>query len=205
VKFDDLKSAFEPAPEGPHTAVLVAAIDRGEQAGKYEPRRQMVLHWLLPNVETANGDPCLVFQTIWNVSMRARVFREIVQGLMGGEPLEGRSLRELVGRVAKITVVHNEGESQTYANIASVKPMKPGTKAPKIETELVYFSLDTDEFDEKVLNSLSEHDQTKIKSSRTYLDLKFLASAKDKSAADIIDDDFPEALGGAPKSKKRAA
>jgi hypothetical protein len=70
MKFDDLKSSFEPAPEGPALGVLVAFIDRGEQAGKFAPRRQAMLHWLLPEAETENGEPCLVFQVIWNLSMK---------------------------------------------------------------------------------------------------------------------------------------
>jgi len=68
MKFDDLTSSFEPAPEGPATGILTGFIDRGEQAGKFGPRRQAVLQWLLHDVETENGEPCRVFQTIWNLS-----------------------------------------------------------------------------------------------------------------------------------------
>lgn len=189
MKFDDLKSAFEPAPEGAHTAVCAAFIDYGEQPSKFGARRQASIHWVLPNVETETGAPCLVFQTIWNVSMRSRTFREVVTGLMGDGPLAGRSLQELVGRAAKLTVVHNDGASQTYANVASVKPLRPGTKAPGIEQDLVYFSLDPDEFSEAALASLSDHDQAKIKGSETY---RMLIATRGKRPSDIIDDGIPD-------------
>jgi hypothetical protein len=168
MKFDDLKSSFEVAPEGTHTAVLAAFIDRGEQTTKFGTRRQAILHWILPNVETANDTPCTIYQPVWNLSLRSKTFREVVNGLMGDEPLAGRSLSELVGRAAKLTIVHNEGESQTYANVAAVKALKPGTKAPRTEQELTYFSLDPDEFSEAVLAGLPEHEHSKIRSSETY-------------------------------------
>jgi hypothetical protein len=72
MKFDDLQSSFEPAPEGAHTAVLVAFIDKGEQPGKFGARRHALLRWALPNVETKDGSPCIIFQRIWNLSMRAK-------------------------------------------------------------------------------------------------------------------------------------
>lgn len=203
MKFDDLKSSFEPAPEGPALGVLVAFIDRGEQAGKFAPRRQAMLHWLLPEVKTENSEPCLVFQVIWNLSMRSKAFREVVTGLMGTEPLDGRKLAELVGRAAKLTIVHNDGETQTYANIAAIKPLAKGVKAPRIEQDLVYFSLDPDEFSEATLNTLSDREQEKIRASETYRTTKHVLANQGKPAAAIVDDDFPENLGGAPKAKPR--
>jgi hypothetical protein len=202
MKFDDLKSSFEPAPEGPAVGVLVAFIDRGEQSGKYAPRRQAMLHWALPEVKTEN-EPCLVFQVIWNLSMRSKAFREVVAGLMGTEPLAGRKLGELVGRAAKLTIVHNESETQTYANIAAIKPLPKGVKAPRIEQDLIYFSLDPDEFSEATLNTLSDREQEKIRASETYKTTKQIIANRGKPAAAIIDDDFPENLGGAPKAKPR--
>ena len=178
-------------------AVLDQFIDRGDQAGKFAPRRQAFLRWVLPDVETADGKPCYVFQTIWNLSLRSKAFREVVNALMGNEPLEGRSLRELVGRAARVTIVHSEGESQTYANFAAIKPVKPGTTAPAPE-ETLYFSLASDEFTPESLAALPEREQEKVKASSTYRDLmetrKLAAKVKTKDVAAVIDDGFPENL-----------
>jgi hypothetical protein len=73
---------------------------------------------------------------------------------------------------------------------------------------LVFFSLHPSEFREEDLKEVSDRQREKIKASETYKTLieglKFGVASKGKSAADIIDDDFPENLGGA-KPKKRAA
>jgi hypothetical protein len=71
MKFDDLKAPFEPAPEGSHVGVLEQFIHRGQQPGKY-PRDQASLSWLLPIVQASDGQPCRVFQTIWNLSLRSK-------------------------------------------------------------------------------------------------------------------------------------
>jgi hypothetical protein len=39
MKFDDLKSSFELAPEGPAIGVLIGLVDRGTQSGKFTPAR----------------------------------------------------------------------------------------------------------------------------------------------------------------------
>jgi hypothetical protein len=158
---------------------------------------------LLPTVETENGEPCLVFETLWNVSMTSKAFRETVSALMGNEPLAGRTLGELVGRAAWLTIVHKEGETQTYANIASIRPLPRGTKVPTIDQPLTYFSLDVDEFSEAALNALPEREQERIRSSETYRQTKSVLAARAKPTAKLIDDDLPENLGGAPKAKPR--
>jgi hypothetical protein len=121
---------------------------------------------------------------------------------MGDEPLAGRSLKELVGRPARLTIVHNETDNQTYANVASVKPMKPGIKAPKLEQDLLYFSLSEDEFSPEILNSLPERIQVEIKNSPTYAQTLRTLEARKKSNAELLDDGIPEDLGGAPAPKR---
>jgi hypothetical protein len=203
MKFDDLTSSFEPAPEGPATGILTGFIDRGEQTGKFGPRRQAVLQWLLPDVETENGEPCRVFQTIWNLSMRSKAFREAVSGLMGAEPLAGRSLGELVGRAARLTIVHHESETQVYANIASIRALPRGTKAPETDQKLIYFSLDPDEFSEAELNSLPDREQERIRSSETYRQTKAVLAARAKPTAKLIDDDLPDLTQKEPAKPRR--
>ena len=87
--FDELTSDFETAPEGAQTGVLVSWIDRGVQQGRFGPCRQVATRFELPAVETENAKPCLVFQTIFNLSMRSKAFREMATALMGTNELRG--------------------------------------------------------------------------------------------------------------------
>jgi hypothetical protein len=162
VKFDDIQSNFEPAPEGIYIGVLAALIDFGEQPGKWGEKRQARLKWVLPEVLDDKGDGFVVYHTVWNLSLRSEAFRDIVSALLPGENLQGRSLKELVGKAAKLTIEHNDTRNQVYANVVSVKPLKPGTKAPALDpAKLTYFSLDHDEFSEAAFNALSERDRGK--------------------------------------------
>jgi hypothetical protein len=204
MKFDDLASSFEPAPEGLATGILTAFIDRGEQAGKFGPRRQVVLHWLLPDVETESGTPAVVYQTVWNLSMKSKVFRETVAGLMGSEDLHGRSLAELVGRSARLSITHNEHDGQVFANIASVKPLPKGAqRRPPADQVLTYFSLDADEYDETVLNTLPEREQERIRNSPTYAQTRAVLAARAKPTAELINDGLPDFAGGTATAKPR--
>jgi hypothetical protein len=57
------------------------------------------------------------------------------------------------------------------------------------------------------LRELSDRQREKIIGSTTYRELvatlEHAKACKGKPAAEIIDDDFPEALGGTPKAKPR--
>jgi hypothetical protein len=132
-----------------------------------------------------------VFQNIWNISLRSKAFREVVTALMGTEPLEGRSLKELVGRPARVTITHNEGESQTYANITSVRALKPGTPRPRTPEELVYFSLSPEEFDERTLATLPTRMREKISLSPTYKETLKTLAAKKMTTKELVDDMLP--------------
>jgi hypothetical protein len=103
--------------------------------------RQARLKWVLPEVKDDKGEGFLVFQTIWNLSLRSQVFRDLVSALLPGENLKGRNLRELVGKAAHLTIEHNDAGNQVYANVASVKPLKAKAKALVLDPgQLAYFS-----------------------------------------------------------------
>jgi hypothetical protein len=192
MKFDDISGGFEPCPEGNHIGILVSYIDRGLQDGTFGPRRQVFLKWELPGVETDNENQVLVFQTIFNLSLRAKAFSEIVAALMGSPSnLRGVNIKDMLGKAARLTIVHNENGVQTYANIDRVRPLKPGEKVPVHETELTYFSLDQDEFDEAVFESLPKSEKDRIVKSETYKDLMVAKSLKNKRPSAIIKDSLP--------------
>jgi hypothetical protein len=199
---------FELPPEGRHVAALVRFVDTGLQPGKFGPSRNAELAFEIDGVTTADGQPMLAFKRIFNLSNRSKNFREIVRALSNMHDISGVDTKDLIGKHCEIVVEHVTTEDGSeFANV-ECRPLKG--KAPSTEpvSELVFFSLHPGEFREEDLKEVSDRQREKIKSSQTYkdliTDLKLAASAKGKSTADIIDDDFPENLGGA-KRKKRAA
>lgn len=202
MNFSDLLKAFPLAPEGPHTAVLVSWIDRGLQPGKFGARRQVGLKFELPDIETDDGEPMLVFTTVFNLSLRSKSFREMATALMQASDLGNTDVRELVGKTCRITIVHNEGsDGQVFANIASYKACR-GKATPM--SELTFFSLDLlDTPDMATLKAhveaLSESERGKVQASETYKELvatfKHVAANKGKPASEIIKDSLPDDFG----------
>lgn len=204
MNFDDLTSDFEIAPEGPATATLVSWIDRGVQAGKFGSRRQAALRFELPDVETKNDEPCLVFATVFNLSLRSKNFREMAVALMGKDELKGTPLRDMLGKSCKVTIVHRESDGgQVYANIATYKALKKGTKVMAHQSHLVFFSLDLADVPsladlKTAVEALPDGERTRVQASETYKELlatlSNTAAKKGKPAAEIIDDGFPADL-----------
>lgn len=223
MNFDDLKSDLFIPDEGAHVGVLVSWIDRGLQSGKFGPSRQVGLRFELPLVETPDATPCLLFTTVFNLSMRSKKFREMAVAIMGGktDDLRGVSVKELLGKNVKLTVVHNEGDDGTvYANIATYRPVAPGSIPVTAETEQVFFSLDPADVQnlgtfQKAFEALPESERTRISPSPTFQELlatlKHVKASKGKKASAIVDDqvpgegkpfddNFPEEMGGADKA-----
>jgi hypothetical protein len=200
---------FELPPEGRHVAALVRFVDTGLQPGKFGASRQAELAFEIDGMTTADGQPMLAFKRIFNLSNRSRNFRDTVRAISNVHDISGVNTRDLVGKWCEVVIEHVTTEDGSeFANV-ECRPLKGKAPSTSPASELVFFSLHPDEFHEEDLKEVSDRQREKIKSSQTYkdlvADLKFIASNKGKAAADIIDDDFPENLGGAAKSKKRAA
>jgi predicted HicB family RNase H-like nuclease len=63
--------------------------------GKFGARRQVALRFELPDVESEDGEPVLVFHTVFNLSMQSKTFRELAVALMGTTDLTASSVKEL--------------------------------------------------------------------------------------------------------------
>lgn len=210
--FDDYDTTYEIAPEGPQIGTLVRFIDRGLQEGKYGPRRQVSVVFELPAVETGNGEPCLVFHTIWNVNLRSPAFKEMASALMSTNELRGLNMKDMVGKSCKLMIVHKElaDGTQTFANIMNFKALKAGTAIPPIQTELMFFSLDPKDVPtlaalDASVAKLSKLDAAKVVASSSYTELyKMLKHVKDSAgrpASEIINDELPEQFTPVPASR----
>jgi pyruvate/2-oxoglutarate dehydrogenase complex dihydrolipoamide acyltransferase (E2) component len=125
--------------------------------------------------------------------------------LMGRSELNGIPLRDMLGKSCKVTIVHREtDDGQTFANIATYKALKKGTKVPAPQSELVFFSLDPADVPaladlKAAVEALPERERDRVQSSVTYKELLATLSNtvanKGKTTAEIIDDGFPSNLG----------
>jgi hypothetical protein len=199
---------FELPPEGRHVAALVRFVDIGLQPGKFGSSRNAELAFEIDGMTTGDGQPMLAFKRIFNLSNRSKNFREVVRALSNMHDISDIDTKDLIGKHCEIVVEHVTTEDGSeFANV-ECRPLKGKAPSNKPQSEMVFFSLHPDDFREEDLKEVTDRQREKIKSSQTYKDLvsdlKFAASNKGKPAADIIDDDFPEGLGGA-KRKKRAA
>ncbi len=212
VTFGDCSKGAEPAPEGgPYIAVLVRLVDIGLQDNRFDPDKpdphQMSALFELPQVATENGFPCTLLHPIWNASQGNKKFAEFVKAISNVAHPAGVKLRDLVGKACTITVVHTESKdgSQTYANIASLRPLRAGTVVPPVKTPLFFYSLDPyynpdlatlDTNTEK----LAKFEREKVMKSVTYIDLRIhltqMRGMKGKPASEIIDDQISDDLNG---------
>ena len=207
--FDDYDSTYEIAPEGPHIGTLVRFVDRGFQEGKFEPKRQVSLQFELPAIET-DGKPCLVFYTVWNLNLRSPAFKELASALMATNELRGLDMKNMIGKSCKLTIVHKDTDTQTFANIMSFKSLKAGTVILPTETEPMFFSLDPKDIPDLAaldagVAKLSKLEQAKVIASPSYTELynmlKHVKDSAGKPAAEIIKDELPEVFAPVPAAR----
>jgi hypothetical protein len=186
---------FELPPEGRHVACLVRFVDTGLQPGKFGASRNAELAFEIDGSTSANGRPMLAFKRIFNLSNRSKNFREVVRALSNMHDISGVNTRDLVGKWCEIVIEHVTTEDGSeFANV-ECRPLKGKAPLYGPTSDLVFFSLHPDEFEEEDLKEVSDRQREKIKASETYKtlidDRKFGAAAKGNRAGDIIDDGFP--------------
>ena len=191
----DYGGDFELPPEGRHVACLVRFVDIGLQPGKFGASRNAELAFEIDGETTADGWPMLAFKRIFNLSSRSKNFREIVRALSNTHDISGVNTKDLVGKWCEIVVEHVTTEDGTeFANV-ECRALKGKSPPHEPTSQLVFFSLHPNEFEDEDLKEVSDRQREKIKSSETYktlmADRKFGAAAKGKPAGDIIDDGIP--------------
>lgn len=197
---------FELPPAGTHLAVCYRVIDLGTQQGEWkgQPKLQhkIMISWELPSEPMSDGKPFAISQFYTFSSYERARLRQDLEGWRGKAFTEadfgpgGFDIKNILGKACLLNIVHADKNGSTYANIASVSavpkgmPLVPGTLVP------VYFSLDRNAFDRKVLEGLSQNLQGKITSSPEYKALLAPAEADSAYATDresppVDDSDVP--------------
>lgn len=179
---------FEPAPAGTHIARCMQVIDVGTQhwvSAQYGEKtaRKIRLTFELPYetkvFDEAKGEQPIFVSGEFTASLNERAtLRGLLAGWRGhdftAEELAGFEARNLLDKVAMVTLVHETKNGKTYANINSVSklpkgkldekgnPVGPQYDCPPAINPLIYFSLDPEEFDADIYDGLPEWLRKKI-------------------------------------------
>ena len=179
---------FENAPEGQYVARLYKVVDKGTQPTFYKgqetgQKRMLMLAFELHNLQdptskTTEGKPFSVNTTV-PASLDARAnFLKFARACLGADTMDKIvekgtpvSPKDLLGKALFLRVKHKVGgNGVTYANIdtGTISEIQMGVQVPDQVNESVYLSLDADEFDAAVYDSLSDHMKETISASPEY-------------------------------------
>ncbi len=188
--FTDEKKAYENAPAGQYIATVIKILDKGTQEVTYKgvskKVRQLLLSYELHDLDnpdnlTSEGKPFSVSSTVSLMFAPRATLTKIVKAAIGfkkfkemDETKEEVELKILLlGKSVILNVIHKkskDGET-TYSNIdnTSIAALVGGVKAPETVNDLVFLSLEVDEFDPEILEGLSDKLQEIIKSSPEFI------------------------------------
>lgn len=182
-------SDFEPAPQGAHVVRCLRVIDMGSHEGEYQgkkrSRRLVLLTWELTSELMSDGRPFTVNKR-YTASLNEKAgLRADLKSWRGKdftpEELEGFDPMVLVGKPCMINIVHEAKNGKTYANVTSIMPLPAGVTAPPLAGSPVKLSLEPDEFDREVFNSLGDGMKSKIAESSEYRALSGMVPEGDQS------------------------
>jgi hypothetical protein len=179
MKFD--KSAggdFPLQPAGTHLAVLFQLIDMGTQQVTYEGRtkdvRQVKLVFELHGDEAklSDGRPMAISKTFsrsGHEKSGLRLFMEKWRGKkFTDDELSAFDFRTMLGKPCLLNVVHKEMKDGTMAQIEGASRLMQGMTPPAPINDLLYVSLDAEDYEATAFNKLSQKMKEKIWPTKEY-------------------------------------
>jgi len=174
---------FTPTPAGQHMAVLTRLIDLGTQPGSQafpDPKHKILLGWEIPGhrIEWTKDDqthegPVVHFERMTFSMHEKAILRQRLESWRGKPFTEGDfgnfDMQNLLRVGALIQIAHDHKDGKTYANMQAIM-LPPGGKDAwaKPEGDVLYLSLDPDEFDQSTYDKLSNGLQETIAKSPEY-------------------------------------
>jgi hypothetical protein len=171
-------SDYKPVPAGSYVANCIRVIDLGTQTSNYKgtqtSKRKLLITWEVPDVQMEDkyGDPApATISSQFTASLHQKaVLRLTLESWRGrtftADELKGFDLANVLGKACLLSVVHNETDGGTFANVAAVVSLPKGMPAPQVHHPLVNFDLDN--FEPKVFADLGEKLREKIGNSPEY-------------------------------------
>lgn len=193
---------FEQPPIGTHVARCVKMIDIGTQKGEYQGKatfkRQVIIGWELPNELITEGEfagnPFTVskFYTA-SLSEKANL-RSDLKNWRGRdfteEELAGFDAKNILGKPCMLSLTAND---KGKVRVTGVMALPKGTQVPEQVNEILYFSLEPEEFKQEVFDKLSDGYKKMIQVSPEYQERTNpgMAQKPTGSGFDDFEDDIP--------------
>lgn len=171
---------FESAPIGNHLGRCVGIIDIGTQEQNYEGKtsyaRKIVVRWELPNETISEGDWAgkpFVVSKFYTASLgeKANLRKDLVSWRgreFTPDELKGFDAKNILDKPCMVNVTHND---KGKAKVSGVSPVPKGLTVPGRVNDVLYFSLEADEFKAGVYETLSDFYKEQIKKSPEWGDL----------------------------------
>ena len=182
---------FDPAPVGNNIARCIRVVDLGTKMDDYwgKEKHECWIMWELPNElhtytikgkdgqqDTEVTEPFTVskFYTL-SLSEKAHLRHDLASWrgkAFTEQELEGFEMKKVLGAPCMVNVIHTpkkKDPSQVNAVVTAVTGLPKGLECPEAVHDLVYFSLDAEEYDAQVLESLSKGIKARIMQSNEWL------------------------------------
>lgn len=202
---------FVPPPAGSHAAVCYRFIDLGTQQvdwkGTTKLQRKVLIGWELPNELIPDGEMAGKPFTInrkytWSMSDKSNL-RHDLEAWRGkaftNDDFVGPqrfNIKNVLGKACLLSIVHEEREGRTYANLQSVAALPKGMNMPDRQNEIVYVALERPLFDAHAFDKLSDKLKDTIKGSPEYKELinpsdRPASNGNSQAGDDFHDDEIP--------------
>ena len=185
----------EQPPCGSHPARCIKVIDFGTQPvtwqGQTKHQHKVWISWELPDCKMAGiykpelkGKPFGVSRTFTlslaaNSGLKAALESWRGRKYSKDEIAAGVDLKKLLGVPCLITLI--ESEDGQFVNVDTIAPLPKGMKIGKQVNPSVHLSLDREEFDPAVFDSLSDGLKTKIAASPEFQQLEESSAEEDEA------------------------
>jgi hypothetical protein len=123
---------FQTPTEGAHQAVLGSVLNMGEVDGPYGVKDQVILCFLLDEVDEDSGEPLLSLQYLTKSTDEKSNLRKSVIALKGGVPanfdwaaFDLNDLLVLLGKNVSLTLTHVEKDDRVKAKLVLVSKSNP--------------------------------------------------------------------------------
>jgi len=192
---------FEQPPVGTHIARCVKIIDIGTQRGEYQGkaniRRQCIIGWELPNELLSEGDYAgkpFTVSRFYTASLSEKAnLRKDLENWRGRsfteEELNGFEAKNILGKPCMLALTPND---KGKVRVTGVMALPKGTEVPSQINPMVFFSLERDEFDAKLFESLSDGYKRLITVSPEYQEVtKPGGGISTKGKFDDMENDIP--------------
>ena len=180
IKETKKETNYKPVSEGSHVAVLYSIVDLGTHTsswqGQEKNQQKVRFTFELPNeLAEFNGETKpMVIGAEYTVSLAdLSRLKPIIEGILGKKLTDAEKanfsqsdFEKLLGKSCMISVVHNESDGNTYANIATVSPLLKGVTVPEQVNPSVIYDIAQKEDD--TFAKLPEFMQKKIRLSHEF-------------------------------------